>query len=247
VTSGIISLVAADGGNRRDRVLTYTPSRAYAEDRYYAQPVWAADGTALGVAIPPVDPYAQPTQHTGVWHIPADGTLRRLVAHIPAAPMGQIAFSPDLAHVAYLQQVEGSSTQANLLVTELSSGETMVYYPKAIGIQEWAPDAQHFAFMPLPPDPQQPAELPQAQIGQLGSDPIPIDTDPDLFVGDLRWIDATRYLILAKDVTQDTWKILLGGIGVPSVILASIPERPGDDVPPYDFAKTRASAAHPGT
>ncbi len=258
VRSGTIDLLDADGGNRRDMVLPYTPSKAYAEDRYYAQPVWAADGSALAVAIPPPDPYAQPAQVTSVWHIPADGTLHRLVAYISTVPAGPIAFSPDLAYVAYLQQTDDAtkSDSANLVITKLDSTEaggdgTVTYgtgvLPVLAGFLGWAADSQHFAFTPdLPRNPQQPAELPQAQIGQLGGDPIPIDIDAVLFVADVRWIDATRYLLLAKDVNQATWSILLGGIGSPSVVLASIPERPGDDVPPYDFAKAMVPAVGPG-
>jgi hypothetical protein len=43
-------------GNRRAMVLPYTPSKAYAEDRYYAQPVWAADGGTPNEANAPAWP-----------------------------------------------------------------------------------------------------------------------------------------------------------------------------------------------
>jgi dipeptidyl aminopeptidase/acylaminoacyl peptidase len=241
VTSGIISLVDADGENRRDSVLTYTPSRAYAEDRYYAQPVWAADGSALGVAIPPVDPYAQPTQHTSIWHIPTDGTPGRLIANIATAPLGQIIFSPDLARVAYLQQPESAapgSDQFDLMIMDLGSHEKVAYSSVVWRASDWSPDSQHFAFVPVP---HSESQLPRAQIGRVGSDPLPVDAGLDTVVLDLRWIDASRYLLLAKNIAQDIWKVLLGGIGAPSIVLASIPELPGNDVPPYDFA-----TVHPG-
>jgi hypothetical protein len=242
VTSGIISLVGADGGNRRDRVLTYTPSRAYAEDRYYAQPVWAADSSALGVAIPPVDPYAQPTQHTSIWHIPTDGTPGKLVTNIAAAPLEQIAFSPDLTKVAYLQQPESAapgSDQFDLTIMDLSSHEKVAYSSVVWRASDWSPDSQYFAFMPVP---HSESQLLWVQIGRVGSDPLPVDAGLDTVVLDLRWIDVNRYLLLAKNIAQDTWQVLLGGIGAPSTTLASIAERPGSDVPPYDFASVR-----PGT
>jgi len=245
VRSGTIELMDADGENRRDGVLTYTPSKPYAEERYYAQPVWAADGSALGVAIPPVDPYAQPAQHTTIWHIPVDGTPARHIASIAAAPSGRIVFSPDLARVAYLRQAEGASARtdpASLLITELSNGETVTYYPQVHLIGEWAPDSQRFTFLPVF---QSESQLPQAQIGRLGSDPVPVNTPADTVVLYVQWIDANRYLLLAKNVAQDTWNILLGGIGAPSTVLASIPERPGSDVPPYDFATVRPGTPEP--
>jgi len=259
VRSGTIDLLNADGGDLRAMVLPYTPSKAYAEDRYYAQPVWAADGSALAVAIPPPDPYAQPTQVTTIWYIPADGTIRRLIAHISAVPLGEIIFSPDLAYVACLQQASDATTpdSTNLVITKLdstgaSADSIVAHYtedpPVQAGFLGWAPDSQRFAFMPdLPRTPQQPTELPRAQIGQLGRDPISIDVGAGIFVLDVRWIDANRYVLLAKDVEQSDWLILLGEIGAPSVILASIPERPGDDVPPYDFSEARVSAVRPGT
>lgn len=79
VTSGDISLVDADGGNRRDSVLTFTPIETHSAYDYYPEPVWAADGSSLLVAIPPVDSEVRPTQHTTVWHIPTGGGRAELV------------------------------------------------------------------------------------------------------------------------------------------------------------------------
>jgi hypothetical protein len=65
VTGGEIDLVDAEG-RQRERVLTYTPVNTGSEYQFYARPVWASDGHALRVAIPPPVPHAQPAEQTTV-------------------------------------------------------------------------------------------------------------------------------------------------------------------------------------
>jgi hypothetical protein len=236
VRSGTIDLVDADGGNRREGVLTYTPSKAVSEDRYYAEAVWAADGSALGVAIPPPDPDAQPAQQATVWHVPTDGRPGRLIANVTTDPQGQVVFSSDLAHVAYLQLGEGDS--ASLMIAELVDkepfgGKTVAYRAGVFRFSGWAPGAQHFSFLSVTRSDSQPI---QAQMGQLGYDPVPIESPADTVALDVRWVDASRYFVLSKRVDRDEWFILLGGLDRSSAAVASIPQLPGDDVPSYDFA-----------
>ena len=241
VRSGTIDLIDADGGTRRQAVLTYTPSEAFAEVRYYAEPTWAADGTALGVTIAPPDPYAQPAQQTTVWYIPTDGRTGRLVASITAAPTGQIVFAPDLAHVAYLRFPGDTLTSdpPNLVITELndtgpSSGETVTYDTSAWLFYGWAPGAEHFAFTSVTGVDAQPV---QAQIGKLGYDAVSIESGADIAVVlDIRWIDDARFFALAKSADETEWLILLGEMGRASAVIASIPELPGMDIPSYDLA-----------
>ena len=215
VRSGTITLVDADGGNRRD-ALTYTPPVTYSEFQYYARPVWAADSGSLRVFIPPVDPLAQPPQLGSVWHLRTDGWAARLIGSIAA---NSPAFSPDLSHVAYLEQAEGAppgSSEGGLLVTNLDDGETVPYDAQANNVYEWSPDSQHFAYMTT-------LQLPQAQIGQLGSDPVPVYEDPEVAAIDVRWIDAERYLFTTIDAQGRS--ILLGEIGGPSTVVVTVSGR----------------------
>jgi len=224
VRSGTISLVDADGGNRRES-LTYTPPVTYSEFRYYAQPVWAADSGSLRVFIPPVDPQAQPPQLGSVWHLRTDGQEARLIASLRTS--SEPAFSPDLGHVAYLEQAAGAppgSNEGGLLVTNLDDGETVSYDEQASNVYEWSPDSQHFAYMTS-------LQLPQAQIGQLGSDPVPAYEDPNVAAIDVRWIDAERYLFTT--ITEQGRSILLGEIGGSSAVVATVSGRSLI----YDFAR----------
>jgi hypothetical protein len=249
VTRGSISLAAADGSNRRE-VFTYTPVATHSEAPYYARPVWAADSSALRVAIPPVDPYAQPSPPTSVWHIPADGTPASLLENIATAPGSQASFSPDLSYVAYLypEQSDSAWSGADLLITDLKfdttityypkadtgvqisleNGETSTYYPVAGEIYGWSSDPRYFAFLAYPSP-----GLPQGQIGRLGSDAVPAYSDASAAVIKLRWVDGDRYLCLAQDALKG-WVILLGKIDGPATTVASVPG--ADDPPAYDFA-----------
>jgi Tol biopolymer transport system component len=258
VTRGSISLAAADGSNRRE-VFTYTPVATHSEAPYYARPVWAADSSALRVAIPPVDPYAQPSPSTSVWHIPADGTPASLIGNIATGQTRESIFSPNLRFVAHLHLDQSDPTSypiASLLITSLDDGETALYYPEMdTGTQVtldsgekiteypaaslfygWAPDSQHFAFLAN----VDPALPPQALIGQLGVDAAPIYSDAEVVI-DLRWVDADRYLFLAKG--PKGWDILLGHLqfgGLITSVAAVV-----DDPPAYDFAAPPYGAVVP--
>ncbi len=223
-TAGTIDLVDVDGGNRRE-ALTYTPPALRSEAQYYARPAWAADASSLRVVVPPPDPYAQPSQPSSVWYLYTDGTPARLLKDIAAAPGSTYAFSPDLRYVAYQGRTEGAlrGREGNLLVTDLATNGTVVYSPKAGQTVEWAPDSTRFAFL-VHRDPRPP----QAQIGQLGHEPVPVYGDADAVVVDLRWVDVNRYLFLVNG--ELGWEIVLGEMGGISTVLATTTLGP----PAYD-------------
>jgi len=259
VTPGKISLVDADGENRRE-ALTYAPIATASEFQYYPRPVWAADSSSLRVAIPPVDPYAEPPQLTSIWRMHTDGTPASLLTSITAAQVSWPAFSPDLRYIAHLyaERVDPASSaypESDLLLTDLKfdrtdttyptedditqvtleSGETITHRPMAGEIYGWAPDAQHLAFA-AQPDPQLPF---QAQIVQLGGDVVPAYSDTDGAVIDVRWVDADHYLFLAQ--SPKGWDILLGEMGGSVTGVAGVV----GSRPAYDFAAPVVSAPVP--
>jgi hypothetical protein len=247
VTSGSISLIDADGSDRRE-VFTYTPVATYSEVQFYAQPVWAADSSALRVAIPPVDSNMHPPPPASVWHIRTDGTPASMIASVAVGQRDLPALSPDLGYVAHLHDGQSDSTSVpivSLLVTDLENRETVMYYPEAgsgtpvtldsgetiteypavTSFYGWAPDSQHFAFLAYPG-----SELPpQAQIGQLGGGTAPLYSDADAVI-DVRWVDADRYLFLAQGGRG--WGIMLGEVDGPVKSVAGVVGSP----PAYDFA-----------
>jgi Tol biopolymer transport system component len=241
VTVGSISLVDADGSNRRE-VLTYTPVAAHSEAPYYAQPVWAADSGSLRVVIPPVDSFAQPSADASVWHIATDGRPATLLRHIPMAQMSQPAISSDLRYIAHLYMVQSDrAPRSELLITDLELDATITYFPRTDSETEVAPeDEEAIVYNPMAgeiygwaPGPahadgerslaflaQTEPGLPfQAQIGQLGGDVVPAHSETEVVV-DVRWVDADRYLFLAQ--SPKGWDILLGEIGGPVTGVAGV-------------------------
>jgi hypothetical protein len=215
VRSGTVTLVDADGGNRRE-AFTYTPPVTRSEFQYYVQPVWAADSKSLRVGVPPADPFAQPPQLSTVWHVHTDGRAARLLATINAQGLDQNAFSPDLGYVAYVEQSGGMSPGSGdgvLLVTDLDSGETVTYHGGVGSVYGWAPDSLRFAFMVRD-------QHTQAQIGMLGSEPVPAHGDPDVTTIDVRWLDTSRYLYTT--ITGDAKSLFLSEIGGASTVVATV-------------------------
>jgi Tol biopolymer transport system component len=242
VRSGTIDLIDADGGTRRQGVLTYTPSKPFREVRYYAEAVWAADGSALGVTVLPPDPDAQPDQYTSLWRVSAEGTPARLVANVPTGSNRRIAFSPDLAYAAYLQQTEADSKAdlADLMIVELHSGKTTLYATHVWRFGGWAPGSQQFAFLTMA---QPGVEEIQMHVGWPGKEPVPVESRSGVLYVDVRWIDESRYIVLGKDLDVGDWVLALGDARGSEAILSSIPELPGSDVPSYDFVSRQTSTA----
>jgi Tol biopolymer transport system component len=211
-----ISLIDADGGNRRS-VLSYMPVTTYSQVQYYARPVWSADSSALRVAIPAPDPQAEPAPPTSIWHIPADGASARMMGSIAALPIVRPVFSPDLSHVAYL------AGQQSLFITNLDTGQTISYQSGVSDIGGWSSDSQHFCFLTFP------GGQPQTQIGRLGFPAVPADEDAGISAVDPAWVGAYHYLFLANG--PQGWGIRLGEVGGASRTLVAV-----DGHLPYDFA-----------
>jgi dipeptidyl aminopeptidase/acylaminoacyl peptidase len=214
VTAGTIG--AIDLQSREWQLLfTYTPPVTASEFQYYASPVWAADSTSLRVAIPPADLSAQPTQPTTVWRLNIDGTSPQLLANILSAPSGPYVFSPDLRFVAYLSDPSGTSPGGEqvLLVTDLE-GDNATLSTEARNVYGWSPDSLRLAFASN-------TQPPQAQIAELGSETVvPAHDDANVLSLDVRWVDDNRYLFLAQ--TARGWDIMLGQVGGPGTVVASV-------------------------
>ena len=236
VTPGDISLIDADGGNRRDSLLTYAPVAMYSESDYYAQPAWAADGNSLMVAVPPADPQAQPIQHTTIWRIPTDGTPASLVTNIAAFPeKGAVAFSHELNYVAYAEVPRSGIIPMErfpiwLKVMRLKNGD-WASYPYYGALYGWAPNSRRFAFLA-----DTGHQTPHLQIGQWSGRTLPGSVDAGALVSDVRWVDADHYLFVVRRNPElgadgDSFDVLLGDIDGSSTVLASMANPPA-----YDFA-----------
>jgi hypothetical protein len=234
VTPSRISLIDADGQNRRNEILTHTPVATRSEFQYYAQPVWAADGGALRVAIPPADPLAQSVQPVTIWHIPTDGNPAWLVESTSTlSSLGpDIRFSSDLGYIAYigLRGPEGAPPEQTEAWLELESleSESHIYYPDIGTVFGWAPGSLRFAFLAG-------RESPQLQIGQWSGRTFPGSVDAGTPIAGLDWVDADHYVVqVRRDWTMgaegDSFELLLSDMTGASTVVESSPDWIGYDL-----------------
>jgi hypothetical protein len=189
-----IFLANADGSDYRT-IFDYPAVTTYSEYRYYASPVWAADGKSLRLALPPVDPLATPGQPTGLWRISQDGSPPVQMGAVSAVPFFEqpVEFSPDLRRVAFLREAGQPIENLRELHLAASDGTGDWLYAKGPSIRflGWSPDASHFAYT-----------LGEEQELWLGS----LEEAPKLLRGgingvqDLRWVDASRFLLWQANV-----------------------------------------------
>ena len=189
-TPNSISLVEADGSNRRD-VLVYDGVNTYSEYRFYAQPIWSPEGNFLRVAIPPSDPLAEPRLPTTLWYIPIDGSLASQVGSITAAPIvaSEPIFSPDTARLIYLRETGEAAQNMNELHITNGDGSGDFVYQKAaqIILESWSTDSSRFTF--------QSGENQEMQLGGLTEGPTPL-TDNPYGILDVRWVDAKSFIYI---------------------------------------------------
>jgi hypothetical protein len=120
-----ISLINADGSNRRNNALVYDPILTYSEFQYYAEPQWAPDSSFLRVAIPPQDTLGNSTEPTTIWHIPTDGSSAGVAGHVFTSALSSVTFSPDLAWIAYLDYFSDRSDTALICISAPSPAQTI--------------------------------------------------------------------------------------------------------------------------
>jgi hypothetical protein len=148
VKSDSISLINADGSNRRSNVLEYEWVLTYSEYMYYAEPLWSADSTFLRVAIPPHDPLGDPAAQTTLWHIPTDGSAAGIAGHVTIAPLTSVRISPDMGWIAYLSYFgDATDNRRNLHINNFSGSADHVYTTGQVDLNAWAPDSTHFVYV----------------------------------------------------------------------------------------------------
>jgi Tol biopolymer transport system component len=226
-TPDAILLMDASGENYRT-VLTYERVLTYSEYRYYAQPVWAPDGSFLRVAFPPVAPLAGPDQVTEIWRISADGTQVELEGGLTAVPFFEdlygraVAFSPDLERLAYLREKgQPAENLRQLRIAYADAGEAWAFHEaRLISFETWAADSQHFVFTT--------GEDQQAWLGNIDGGIEPFLDDP-YGVTRVRWVDEQRLLYLRQG--SEAFDFILADMQERSIQLDSLRGAP----PAYDF------------
>jgi dipeptidyl aminopeptidase/acylaminoacyl peptidase len=219
-----VILAKADGSDYHP-LMNYPAVTTYSEYRYYAAPVWAADGKSLRLALPPVDPLATPQQPTSLWRIPLDGSDPVQMGSVNAVPFFEqpVEFSPDLGRIAFVEEV-GQPTE-NLrelyLAASDGSGDSVYARAAALHFQGWAPDANHFAYT-----------LGEAQELWLGSlQEAPRQPGGGMNgVQDLRWVGGSS--LLFWQASGGSLELVLADLQGGTVLLDSVTGGPDFDFIP---------------
>lgn len=221
VTPTTISLINADGSNRRNNVLTYTSVITYSEYHWYAIPRWAADGSYLRVAIPSAD-ILDPTATVTVWHIPTDGSAASslgFTASIGTHYNQESTVSPDMNKLAFLRQV-GAPTDNNweIRFVDLTSFADSGYHSGGISFVTWGPDSVKFIYK----------EGQHLFVGQEGAGTFALpDSGAAIYP---TWVDASRVLYLSG--SSGSWELRLQSVGGSVMVIAV----PVGDFPSFDFS-----------
>lgn len=204
----------ADGSDYRP-LMNYPVVTTYSEYRYYAMPVWEADGKSLRLALPPVDPLAKPAQPTSLWRIALDGSQPQQGGSILAVPFFEqpAVFSPDLERIAFVK--EAGQPEENLRELHLAandgSGDWIYAKAAALRFLGWAPDSSHFAYSL--------GDTQELWLGSLQETPSQPGGETD-GVQDLRWVDNSRLLFWqASGGSYDLW---LSGLQGGKLLLDSV-------------------------
>jgi hypothetical protein len=215
LTPTSISLVNADGGSLRRNVLTFASVITYSEYLYYPHPVWAADSSALRVAIPPADPLLEPLPPTSLWYIPADGSPALFSGSILAIPFAwpDTAISPDLSRVGYVVSV-GVPTD-NLRELHLANadatGDTVYIGGEMAEFIGWLPNSAQFVFVV-----RGSGATRGTHVGSVGGGYTTLSTDPSL-MSDITWVDSTHFLYLWRN--SGVWELRYNVLGGGSTLL----------------------------
>ena len=212
-----IEIRLANGAPTGSGVIAYPPVVTYSEYSYYAQPVWDAASSMIGVAIPSPDPLA-PATSGSVWRLPVGGSASLLGTidgqFFLLSGTGPLV-SPDLTHVVYARPTATPNIWNLYLASVDGSGETLVdVYLVWSG---WSPDAQHFVFSR--------GDATSLQLGDLTGASVPLvtGTEPG-------WFTPTEFIFLSG--SMGGWTLNRSGIGSAAVPLAS----PAGSFIEYDFA-----------
>lgn len=214
-----IEIRTTDGGPSGSGTIAYPPVITYSEYAYYALPVWRPDSAALGSAIPSADPLA-PATSGAVWNLPLGGS---------ASPVSTISgqffligggnaslLSPALDRVAFPRVTTTPNIWTLNLANASGAGEILVATGD-ITWEGWSPDGAHFVFGLGGPM--------NLQLGDVTGSFTALTTGTDL-----RWFSSTGFVYLSG--SSGAWTLMRGGIGVPSMPLAS----PAGSFISYDFA-----------
>ncbi len=199
-----VSLIDADGNNRRSNLVTYPMIMTYSEYQYYPQVTWEQDGSAFWVVVPSEDSLA-PDASMAFWRVPVTGGDPALRATYPFDLSlffaGQV-ISPDLQKTVYLSRTAPDANQWTLHVARLDGSADFPIRSGNLRFETWSPDSN---WMTIEQDGELLIGDPSGSFQSLAAEMSAVE---------IQWVDADRFLFLSGD--YEAMQLNLGSLSVPS-------------------------------
>lgn len=187
-TPNEIILVNLDGSDWRS-ISSFEAVITYSDYRYYPAPVWSADGDFLLLALPPVDPLAEPAEPTRIYRIEAASSSIAQIGQVTTVPYFDtpVQFPARLDRIAYLvsQTVTGPSSRALYTANVDGSAPRLIFEAELLQFLGWNAVGGSFGF-----------SVGDDQVLYIGSDEAtPGMVQPPLpgILG-AEWVDEDLYL-----------------------------------------------------
>jgi Tol biopolymer transport system component len=203
-----VSLMDANGGNRRDDVLIYEPVMTYSEFLYYVTPLWSPDGSFLRAIVPPGDPLAEPSPPTAIWHIPGDGSAASQIASLDIAFLAVARLSPDLNRIMYITPM--TTTMPSLHIANVDGSQDTIYHSDVRTLESWSPDGDRFVFTA--------GQTNQTLVGRVGENPAPLTEFETVMK--ILWIDPQYFLFV--NPSDAGFELYLAQLNGQSVVLDTL-------------------------
>ena len=216
-----VSLVNADGSNRRSNVITFPMIRTYSEYQFYPMVSWEAGSSAAWVVIPSEDSLA-PDASMVVWRINASDGIPNLAATYPfdlSLFFAGHVLSPDLQQIVYLQR-EGApeANQWTLHVARLGSSADRILRTGIVRFESWSPGGNWVTI----------EEEGEFLAGDVSGSFRPMaDVLPAI---EVQWVDSERFLFLSGD--YEAMQLHLGSLSAPSLAIGDVT----NNYVPFSFA-----------
>jgi len=218
-----ISLINADGSNRRNSILTYTSVMTYSEYAFHAAPAWAPDGSFLRVVIPYFDSLGDPSQPSKLYQLPVDGSPAFSIGILANAPLQSGYFSPDVSKLAYSQEVGVPSDNTySIQIANFDGSASGEVARGSFRFSSWARDSSHYAYYAWDP-----GNIYLAQGGVAGATLVGLSP-----VNEPQWISARRLLFVWRNAAE--WQLRLGTLDGNSSLISGLGA--GDGYVSFAFA-----------
>jgi hypothetical protein len=201
MTLDSLSIINADGSNRRENVLEAFAAVGFGEYYVFPQVRWSDDNTLQVVVNASDDPYSSASGAVSVWTVDSE-TLETLQTITVSAFFPSAILSPDAQKIAYWHTEEDSSNIRTMAIHDVMGDTLYAATDYLLDFVSWSPNSTHFIYR---------AANQGLYLGNLCGSVrlLSENVDPSVVVS---WVDESRYLLRSE--TNATFLNTIDGGGV---------------------------------